>query len=145
MLWSNMVQDKEVLKKLYAIVFTKISDIQIRLYQVFGSTSAGNFKPFLIQSVLRRIYASENMKNHYENFSQLNMKNEISSVLDCMWKMNSGLKQFAYPEPLIYKWNFNYDVDDWKKLLILQKKYPHQTYHHSIEQFVELAKLSGNS
>jgi hypothetical protein len=145
MLWSNKIQDKDVLKKLYSIVFTKISDIQLRLFQVFSSTLAGNFNPPLIQSVLRRIYATENLKEHYKNFNRANMKNEISSVLDCMWKMNNGLKKFAYPEPLIYKWNYNYDVDNWRKLLILQKKHPHQTYHHSIEQFVDLANLSSNS
>jgi hypothetical protein len=45
MFWSNKVQDKDALKKLYSIVFTKISDIQLHIYQVFGSTLAGSFNP----------------------------------------------------------------------------------------------------
>jgi hypothetical protein len=143
--WSSNVQDKDVLKKLYSIVFTRISNIQLYIYQIFGSTLAGNFNPPLLQSALRRIYSTEYMKEHYEKFRRLNMESEISAVIDCMWKMNSECKFAAYPEPMLYKWNFNYENDDWRKLLILQKKHPRQTYHHSIEQFVELANLSSNS
>lgn len=143
--WSNKIQDDNVLKKLYSMVFTKISNIQLHIYQIFGSTLAGNFNPPVIQSALRKIYSTEHTKEHYEKFSRLKMKNEISAVLDCIWKMNSECKFAAYPEPLLYKWNFNYENDDWRKLLILQKKHPHQTYRHSIEQFVELANLTSNS
>jgi SepF-like predicted cell division protein (DUF552 family) len=145
MLWSNKVQDKDVLKKLYSIVFTKISDIQLHIYQVFGSTLAGSFNPPLLQSAWRKIYSTEHMKEHYESFTRLNMKNEISSVLDCVWKMNSECKLAAYPEPILYKWNFNYDNDDWRKLLILQKKHPRQTYRSSIEEFLKLTNLPSNS
>jgi SepF-like predicted cell division protein (DUF552 family) len=145
MLWSNKVQDKDVLKKLYSIVFTKISDIQLHIYQVFGSTLAGNFNPPLLQSAWRKIYSTEHMKEHYENFRRLNMENEISSVLDCIWKMNNECKVAAYPEPILYKWNFNYDNDDWRKILILQKKHPRETYRNSVEEFLKLANLSSNS
>jgi hypothetical protein len=145
MFWSNKVQDKDALKKLYSIVFTKISDIQLHIYQVFGSTLAGSFNPPLLQSALRKIYSTEHMKEHYDSFRRLNMENEISAVLDCIWKMNSECKIAAYPESVLYKWNFNYDKDDWRKLLILQKKHPRETYHHSIEQFVELANSSSNT
>ena len=42
-------------------------------------------------------------------------------------------KQWAYPEPFIYKWNFDYSNDGWERSVELQMQYPNQTYDNYID------------
>jgi hypothetical protein len=74
-----------------------------------------------------KLYDTRNIIEYYEIFSKFEMQKEIEPVLDSMWKINSEYKQNAYPEPMLYGWNFG-EKDDWRKLIELQKQHPDETY-----------------
>ena len=76
---------------------------------------------------LDSLYATRNMIESHEIFSKFEMQKEIEPVLDSMWKINSEYKQNAYPEPMLYGWDFEV-TDDWRKLMELQKQHPDETY-----------------
>jgi hypothetical protein len=90
-------------------------------------------------SFQRRIYSTENLVRHFDNFTNGGMEKEIKAVLDCMWTINSEFKQLAYPEPALYRWKFDYRNDGWEKLVELQKQNPDKTYYNAVK-----AQLKGS-
>jgi hypothetical protein len=39
----------------------------------------------------------------------------------------------AFPEEKLYRWNFNYNADNWKKFIELQMQHPDQTYQNFVK------------
>jgi hypothetical protein len=67
--------------------------------------------------------------------------NEIELLLDSLWKINKDFLSDSCPEPALYKWDFDYKKDSWKKLLELQRKHPEQTYRNLVnKQLTYLSK-----
>ena len=127
--WPLRVQDKDALKELFTMVFTKIADMQLRISEIYRSAYAGDMNPvFHSQILLSRLYATQKMIEYFETFDKLGQKKEIESVLDALWNIYDDYRYNAFPEPSLYKWNFNYTTDDWTKLIELQKQYPDQTF-----------------
>jgi hypothetical protein len=134
--WPLMVLETDTLKKLYTIVFTKISDMQIRIYENLRSSKFSNANLMLQSTIIRKqLYSTDKLIKYCETFSKLGMKKQIESVLDCLWEIKASYIQDAYPEPWIYKWNFKKE-DGWRKLIELQKQNPHQTYESYLNNYV---------
>ena len=131
LLWPKKIQDKDTLKKLYTVVFTKIANMQVRIVEILKSINPSLVAEanitVLNSKFLDSLYATRNMIEYYKTFRKFEMQKEIESVLDSMWKINSEYKQNAYPEPVLYGWDFG-ATDDWRKLMELQKQHPDETY-----------------
>jgi hypothetical protein len=131
--WPQTVKKEDIIKKLYSILFSKISDMQFRMSEILSSTKAGDFYRVTQLSVYRRVYATSNFQRHFDEFKSAGI-NEIEPLLDSIWKIYGDFRQISFPEPAIYKWDFNYEKDDWKKLLDLQRKHPEHTYRNLVNK-----------
>jgi hypothetical protein len=129
--WPETVKKEDIIKKLYSILFSKINDMQFRISEKLRSTKAGDFYQITQLSVYQRIYRTDKFQRHVEKFNHVGIK-EIDNVLDSLWSIDKDFRQTSFPEPLIYKWDFDYEKDNWKKLLDIQRKHPEQTYHNFV-------------
>jgi len=133
LVWPNTVKKEDIIKKLYSIVISKISDIQFRMKEILSSFKAGNFYLVTLLSVYQRIYGTANLQRHLNDFKDAEIS-EIEPLLDSIWKINRDLLSNSCPEPALYKWDFDYKKDNWEKLLELQRKHPEQTYRNLAKQ-----------
>ena len=133
LVWPNTVKKEDIIKKLYSIVISKISDIQFRMKEILSSFKAGNFYLVTLLSVYQRIYGTANLQRHLNDFKDVEIS-EIEPLLDSIWKINKDLLSNSCPEPALYKWDFDYEKDNWEKLLELQGKHPEQTYRNLAKQ-----------
>jgi hypothetical protein len=133
LVWPKAVKKEDIIKKLYSIVISKISDIQFRMSEILSSFNAGNFYLVTQLSVYQRIYGTANLQRHLNDFKDAEIS-EIEPLLDSIWKINKDLLSNSCPEPALYKWDFDYEKDNWKKLLDLQRKHPEQTYPNLTKQ-----------
>jgi hypothetical protein len=62
------------------------------------------------------------------------MQKEIEEVLESLWKFTNDIQKFLFPEIELYKWDFEYGVDDWKKILEIYENNPNQTAHNFYTQ-----------
>jgi hypothetical protein len=134
MVWPKKIQDRDILKKLYSIIFTKIADMQLRMSDLLSTTVAGDFNPINQLSIRGKIYSTKKLMEHFDNFRNCNMEKEIEQVLNSTWRISNEYKQVVYPEPNLFKWDFNYQIDDWKKLIKLQKQHPDQTFPNLVNE-----------
>jgi hypothetical protein len=140
MVWPKTIQDKDILKKLYSTIFTKIADMQLHMSEILRTTMAGDFHPIIQLFISGKMYATKKLMDHFEAFKNCNMEKELEPVLYSTWKISGEYKQMAYPEPSLFKWAFNYDTDDWKKLIDLQRRHPDQTYRNLVNEQLKLGE-----
>jgi hypothetical protein len=136
-LWPLKIQNKEILAKLFTIVFTKIASMRSRISEIYRFTLAGDMDLMLQDTILDRLYATETMIENMETFSRFGLQTEIERVSDSLWNIYRDYKRHSFPEPYLYGWNFNYENDDWRKLMNIQKKFPDQTYRNYIKDSIE--------
>lgn len=139
LVWPIDIQDKDSLKKLISSVFSRIVDIQIQMVESVRSLKVDKFNPLKTMpdsnnwpAISARIYSTEKLVRHLDQFKKSNMTEDGELLLDLIWKIKKDVKKKAYPEPAEYGWDFDYQKDDWRKLLQLQKEHPDQTHDHYI-------------
>jgi predicted transcriptional regulator len=126
--WSRTISDQQVLQKLYSIVFSKIADMQTRIFEMFKSTQLRGLEGKMIQPFIwERFGGSQKLIQYLEVFKEFDMQKEIEPVIDSLWKIIGDLQSHVYPEPQIYGLPFEYGKDDWRKLTNLLKQYPELT------------------
>jgi Fe2+ or Zn2+ uptake regulation protein len=134
--WPEEIQDEYALKKLYSIVFTRTIYMHAQLHTILRTITVGKSNPLSepdnLPTTLRRIYSTQNLLNHVDAFKNSGMEKQCEPLIDSFWQINHKLASIAYPEPSLYNWNFDYERDDWKKLLKLQKQHPDETYRNYI-------------
>jgi hypothetical protein len=127
--WPMIGLEKDTLQKLYTIVFTKIGEMELRIYDMLRASKYANENLKLQTSMLRRyLYATDKWLQCYDAFSKFGMQKEIESTLDSLWSIKKVYRQYAHPEPGIFGWKYDYEEDGWRKLLELQILHPKQTY-----------------
>jgi hypothetical protein len=131
--WPTIIKDQDTIKKLYSILFSKISDMQFRMSEILRSTRAGDFYPITQLTVFRKIYETENFLRHFDSFTRDGI-NEIESLLDSIWKIGRDFRPISFPEAGIYKWGFDYENESWKELLRLQREHPDHTYQKFVSK-----------
>jgi hypothetical protein len=133
--WPMAVLEKDTLQKLYIAVFTKLGEMQIRIYDMLRASRFVNANLALQSSILRRyLYSTDKWSQCYDVFSKLGMQKEIESTLDSLWDIKKIYRQYAHPEPGIFGWAYDYDEDGWRKLLELQRQHPEQTYEVHLDR-----------
>ena len=133
--WPMTVLEKDTLQKLYTAVFTKLGEMQLRIYDMLYASKSVNANLHLQTSVLRKyLYSTDKWLQCHDIFSNLGMQKEIESTLDTLWDIKKIYRQYAHPEPGIFGWDYDYDEDGWRKLLELQRQHPEQTYEVHLER-----------
>ena len=82
----------------------------------------------------RYLYSTDKWLQYYEIYSKHSMQKEIESIFDSLWNIKRDYRQEAYPEPNIYRWEYDYKNDGWKKLLEIQLQNPEQTYESYLNE-----------
>jgi hypothetical protein len=132
--WSKAIQNKDKLEKLFSAVFSKIAKMRVRLSDAIASFRSLDFRSLAEQYISRNIYASEKLINHITTFSDSGVGKDSEPLLDCLWKIYEPCYEVAFPEPLLYHWNLNYN-EGYMKFIELQNQHPDQTYSNFIKSY----------
>jgi hypothetical protein len=134
-IWPKEIKDKATLQRLCCIVFAKIAEIRNLIEIALKFVHGGDFERYFDSYVGSKIYATNNLLKYVKIFKNTSIENHNNKLLlDTMWKIYQQCKQWAYPEPLAYGWNFDYNNDGWEKLVELQMQHPDQTYDNYIDK-----------
>ena len=124
-IWPREFQSKkDVLNKLILIVFNRIASWKEQLpkIDVEGIDYYGD------QFMIFRLKGTEYLKSFHDESKRLGLAEEMESVLDALWYINTDVQIYAYPEPRLFSWKeFEYYKDRWRKLLEVAKKHPEES------------------
>lgn len=141
--WPRTVLEKDTLQKLYTAVFTKLGEIQFRINGILKTSKFPNAIREVQSGVLwRYLYSTDKWLQCYELCSKFGMQKEIESTLDSLWNIKKDYRLESHPEPSIFRWNYDYKRDGWKKLIELQLQHPEQTYENHVNASSNTSSLN---
>jgi hypothetical protein len=100
-IWPATVHDKEILQRLYAIVYSKIADIQLKLTQFLFPTEELGSRT-MINAMIRAVDANRafNIDNFIEVlklcYRRLNKRSEFKSAFESLLILGKELEQYGY-------------------------------------------------
>lgn len=100
-IWPNIIQDNETLRKLLEIVFVRIGYIQFNLSEFLRITKLGDMTKTPFVDILHRLRGTERLRN-YKKYIFLDMNEEVEQIFDSLWAINSDIQRYAYPEASMY-------------------------------------------
>lgn len=121
------------MKKAHSILFAKIADMRIIIFQILGCFYDGEFDKIFQDYAIRSIYRTKNLSKHMEVFKNSGMEKESEELINAFWNIHRECAQQAFPEAYIYGWDFDYKDDGWEKFLQLQTTHPNQTFENYIK------------
>jgi hypothetical protein len=80
----------------------------------------GTFDKMLENYDTGGIYRTQSLLRHVEIFKKSKMEKETNELINNFWDIHKECNKQAFPEPLIYGWEFDYNKDTWNKFLELQ-------------------------
>jgi hypothetical protein len=124
-----LFRDRSTLNKLFAYVYSKLASLHSDYVKYLNQIRYGNCERVMIDSAavnrilspLQLTYASRKI------YTEIGMKKEVEEMLDLLWKFNQDIQKFLFPEIELYKWDFKYNVDNWRKILEIYENNPNQT------------------
>ena len=135
-LWPQKIKDTKILYKLNSIVFNKITDMRQVLYQALSSFHSGQFNSDFVNYTMANTYATKVFSQYYKTFKNSGLEEEGEPLMDSMWSIYEEIKDWAFPEPSMYRWDFDYAKDGWKKFLEIQDKHPDQTSNNYYNNYM---------
>jgi hypothetical protein len=133
MLWPIKIRDKKILENAHSILFSNIANMRILISQRLDLFYGGTFDKMVENYDIGGIYRTQSLLRHVEVFKNSNMENETNKLINSFWNIHRECCQQAFPEALIYGWEFDYNKDSWERFLKLQRMHPEQTYKKYIE------------
>ena len=121
-LWPKKIENRNMLNKVYSILFSKIANIRILIAQKLDPYSDNQFEDYATS----RMHMTRSLLKHKDIFKDLNMELDSEKLMDSIWNIHEECIREAFPEPLIYGWEFDYKNDGWRKLIQLQMQHPEQ-------------------
>src|SRR5215204_765212 len=110
-----------------SIVFNKIIDMHQVLYQTLESFHSGQFNSDFVNYTMASTYATLPFLKYHNTFKNSGLEKESEPLMDSVWSLYEEIKDWAFPEPSMYRWKFDYNRNGWKKFLEIQSKHPDQT------------------
>jgi hypothetical protein len=102
-IWSQKIPDRQLLQKLYSIVFWKIADMQTRISESFKSSPMRNANDMNMTLLLIDRFRGAShrgpLEKYLDRFKGLGKEKEIEPVIDALWKIFGELQPNVYPEP----------------------------------------------
>jgi hypothetical protein len=114
---------RDVSNKLLGIVLSRASKIREHLPEI----TVENMKYLRDVLLIWKLQGTEHLQSFVTESKKFGLTQEMEPVLDSLWEINKEIQGYAYPEPRLFSWDFQYYKDDWRKLLELTKKHPDQT------------------
>ena len=136
-LWPKKIQNRNIRNKAYSMLFSKIANIRILIAQGFEDSYSKILLENFENITMSRMYMTRSLLKHIEIFKGLNMEKESEELMDSIWNIHKECIDDAFPEPLIYGWEFDYENDGWKRLTQLQMQHPEQTYDNFTEKLLK--------
>jgi hypothetical protein len=133
-LWPNKIENRNILNKAYSLLFSKIADIRILIAQRFEESYSKILLEKFENITMSKTYMTRSLLKYIDIFKGLHMEKESEELMDSIWNIHKECIDDAFPEPLIYGWEFDYENDGWKRLIQLQMQHPAQTYDNFIEK-----------
>lgn len=115
------IKDKDMLRKLYYIIFTKIADIRIKVYEVMSPFFSLRRSGYI--NAIFGLYATEKIVSDYEEFDKIGLKKESQPLFDSLWKIYKDVHMWAFPEIGYYDWNISFD-DGYERFIEECKLHP---------------------
>jgi len=124
-----LFRDRDTLNKLFAFVFSKLASLNSDYVKFLTNIRHSHSERVMVDSAalnrilspLQLMYASRKI------YTEIGMKKEVEEMLDLLWKFNEDIQKFLFPEIELYKWDFKYNVDNWRKILEIYENNPNQT------------------
>ncbi|MFZ0511692.1 MAG: hypothetical protein WAM14_08810, partial [Candidatus Nitrosopolaris sp.] len=135
-LWPKKIENRDTLNKAYSMLFSRIANIRILIAQAFEDSYSKISLEKFENITMSRMYMTRSLLKHIDIFKGLNMEKESEELMDSIWNIHKECIDDAFPEPLIYGWEFDYENDGWKRLIQLQMQHPEQTYGNFIENLL---------
>jgi hypothetical protein len=88
-LWPKKILDRDSLKKLYSVVFDKIFDIRMLVYQALGSFHGGDFNKTFDDITINNIDPKEDILKHTVVLEQVGLKNERELLIQSIMKLRA--------------------------------------------------------
>ncbi len=130
-IWISKFRDKEALNKLLANVYIKLASLNSDYLSYLRNIHHGHleriqFDGIAVNRVLSPIQLMFAIRLVYK---EIGMQEEVEALLDSLWIFTKDVQKFLFPEIELYKWNFKYNIDDWRKILEIYENNPDQTAH----------------
>jgi hypothetical protein len=88
-LWPKKISDRYSLRKLYSVVFDKILDIRMLVYQALGSFHGGDFNKIFDDITINNIDPNEDILTHTVVLEQVGLKNEREQLTQSILKLRA--------------------------------------------------------
>lgn len=128
LIWPNRFFNVDIMKEFYSIIFSNISQIQLKWSCLLKRSIVGRLRNF---SVIERLIGNSTtwrtmtllIKSCLHFYSAINMRNEIEQVLDILWKITYDIRNVLSGVNGGDDWCNKYNVDDWRVYLEFYNKY----------------------
>jgi hypothetical protein len=91
------------------LILNNIHYYQVEKAQFKNAALNRTLSPLQLMYMSRRLY------------NEIGIQEEIERMLDLLWEFNKDIQNFVFPEVELYKWDFKYGIDSWKKLLEMRR------------------------
>jgi hypothetical protein len=125
LIWPRKIQDETTLRKLFSITFNKLADLRLYVSKTLMQYFSEIYSQIGNMPTLRETYGTLLFEESLERFNKANLEKESEPLILSMWKIFKDIEWWAFPEPRLYNWNFNYH-EGYKKYLDFCKQYPKQ-------------------
>jgi hypothetical protein len=139
LIYANRVTiDTNVLHKKFSIIFTKLSEIQVNLYEIISSISRWygedeiQTRLFSNDSTLQSL-SPENMNDMLCIFEEYNLSKSAENVLDSMWEISVPILHIV--DTMYYKPTLEV-IGDWRKFVLKYGYKPRTTQSPYIKEMI---------
>ncbi|HEY6667698.1 MAG TPA: hypothetical protein VI033_00955 [Candidatus Nitrosopolaris sp.] len=131
-IWISKFHDKDALNKLFANVYIKLASLTSHYLSYLSNIQYGHLERIKFGGAAfnRAFSPIQLMYVSRSTYKEIGMLGEVELLLDSLWIFNKDVQKLLFPEIEIYKWDFKYEVDDWRKLLEIYENNPTQTAHN---------------
>jgi hypothetical protein len=127
--WPKMINDEEVLKRLYEGVFTQLFEIQRIIMNILGRDEQSDFN--VVPAILDNLFLlyPQRLDIFVKVFERFQIVDEVTPVIDSLWKIGSSffniiIKPYQKEYPELDRAEI---FEDWKEFLriwrIIKDKY----------------------
>lgn len=114
--WSKVIQDQDVINKLYSMIFAKFAYIQTHSYKMVASSILEEINSSLIRStysVMKR-NTNQKIKDHIQSLKKYGMEEEANKLLKFLEGISAsdGIREYFYAENKPYRWDLKYKDDE---------------------------------
>jgi hypothetical protein len=121
MTWSKAIEDKDVLSKLYSMIFSKFAHMQSHSFKIIASSVS---EEAIVSSTTRSSYTivqentTHELKAHIRSLKKYGMENEAKQLLDFLEGINASeaVRQYFYAQNKPYRWDLKYKDNEMESL-----------------------------